>query len=306
MKAGDIHRAGGAQRRFVAALALALAIAGGCGGDSSDDGDATPAPTSTVAATATASAAAEPVGVIAIGHSGMNAQNSNPEMRGYGAPQNSWSTGTNPEVNSVYLRLIAIQAEHEGHVFNAAEGGATSDTLAEQAEFALNAVPAPALVMIMTIDNDIRCDGTDDETSVREFGENVANALEVVTEGSPGVRILIVSQLGRPAQAAEALGADAAIREASGGTGPCDFFTPEGELAPERIAYLTGIIESYEAEQARVCDQVPQCSTDGGVFATYQEDVARLIPGDGHLNIAGQAAVAELIWPTVEALMRRP
>jgi hypothetical protein len=130
-------------------------------------------------------------------------------------------------------------------------------------------------------------------------------ALDVIVEASPRVRILIGDNLGRPAQAAEALGADEVIRDASGGTGVCDFFTPAGELAPDRIAYLTGIIEDYEAEQARVCEQVPQCSTDGGVFATYQEDVSRLVPGDGHLNVAGQAAVSELIWPTVEALLTR-
>jgi hypothetical protein len=297
---GQPNKPGNAlRRRFALMAALALALFGGCGGDA-DDAANTP----TVVATATAPGQEQdPVGIIALGHSGMNGQNSNPAMPGYGAPQNSWSTGTNPEVNSVYQRLIAIQPEHEGHVFNAAEGGATSDALAEQAEFALNAVPAPALALIYVIGNDFRCDGSDNEARVAKFGENVKAALDVIVEASPRSRILIAGDVARPAQAAEALGADEAIRAASSGTGPCDFFTPDGKLAPERIAYLTGIIEDYEAEQARVCELVPQCSTDSGVLATYQEDVSRLIPGDGHLNIAGQAAVAELIWPTVEALM---
>ena len=283
----------------IVALAALLAA---CGGGGADDDAATLAPTED-AATSTPAVVQEPVGIIAIGHSGMNGQNSNPDMPGWGAPQNSWSTGTSAEFESVYERLVAIQPQHDGHVFNAAEGGATSGTLVEQAEFALRAVPTPALALIYIIGNDFRCDGTDNEERVAKFGENVRAALEVITEASPRVRILIGDNLGRPLQAAEALGADEAIRAASGGTGACDFFTPAGELAPDRIAYLTGILEDYEAEQARVCAEVPQCTTDGGVFATYQEDLSRLIPGDGHLNVAGQAAVAELIWPRVEALM---
>jgi hypothetical protein len=291
----------------VAMLSAAVMFATACGGGSDDTSNGAPTTGAPATPTATAEeAAGDPVGLIALGHSGMNAQNSNPEMPGWGAPQNSWATGTSSEFESVYERLVALNPERLGHVFNAAEGGSTSDALVDQAKFALRAVPAPELVLIMMIGNDIRCDGTDDTTRVRAFGENVAETLQVIIDQSPRSRILLVSDYGRPARFAEAGAADPVLFGEMSGTGMCDFYTHEGELSEERIAYVTGIIEDYEAEQARVCERVPQCSTDGGALTTYQDDLSRVIRGDGHLNIAGQAAIAELIWPTIQSVLEAP
>ena len=75
-----------------------------------------------------------PVGVIAIGHSGLTGENSDPDRPGQPALENSWATGTNPDVNSIYLRLVAARPETEGHVANTAEGGAPASRLADQAE----------------------------------------------------------------------------------------------------------------------------------------------------------------------------
>lgn len=292
------------------ALVIAAALCFGCGSDGSDDdGPANSAESTPTEAGETATreaSAGDPVGLIALGHSGMNAQNSNPAMRGYGAPQNSWSTGTVPEVNSVYQRMIAIRPETEGHVFNAAEGGSNVEVLDTQAEFALRAVPAPELVIIGTIDNDIRCDGTDTDERIGTFGQHLADALDVIVEASPRSRVLVVSFLGRPAQAATVFAGDEFWRKEFSGTEMCNWFNPAGELVEANVAAETAIIERYEAEQKRVCETVPQCSTDGGILATYQEDLSRIIPGDGHLNIVGQAAVAELIWPTVQPLLQAP
>jgi lysophospholipase L1-like esterase len=105
--------------------------------------------------------AATPVGVIAIGHSGLTGENSDPKHPRQEAKENSWATGTAADVNSIYTRLIAIRAETEGHVANTAQGGAVARSLSSQATAALAVVPRPALVIIQTIDNDIRCDGTD-------------------------------------------------------------------------------------------------------------------------------------------------
>ena len=69
-----------------------------------------------------------PVGVIAIGHSGLTGENSDPDRPGQPALENSWATGTNPEVNSIYLRLVEVQPETEGHVANTAVGGALAST----------------------------------------------------------------------------------------------------------------------------------------------------------------------------------
>ena len=96
-----------------------------------------------------------PVGVIAIGHSGLTGENSDPDRPFQPALENSWATGTNPDVNSVYQRLVGVQPETEGHVANTAVGGGVSEQLPDQARTAMDIVPTPELVVIQTIDNDM-------------------------------------------------------------------------------------------------------------------------------------------------------
>ena len=117
-----------------AALATLVLLVPACGGD---DDDAAEAPTteSTTGETTTAPApAGDPVGIIAIGHSGLTGENSDPDHPGQKALENSWATGTAPDVNSIYTRLVAARPETEGHVSNMAEGGAPVTRLSSQLE----------------------------------------------------------------------------------------------------------------------------------------------------------------------------
>ena len=66
---------------------------------------------------------------------------------------------------------------------------------------------------------------------------------------------------------------------------------------------ITAIIEGYEAEQTKVCAQFVQCHTDGGVRAAYVDALENFSNDWSHLNIQGQAAEAELIWPVVVSLL---
>ena len=86
-----------------AIIALALAVSGCGGADIADQGTAGPATSST----ATVANSANPVGVIAIGHSGLTGEGSDPSRPGQVALENSWATGTSPQVNSIYRRLVA-------------------------------------------------------------------------------------------------------------------------------------------------------------------------------------------------------
>ena len=186
-----------------------------------------------------ASPAPAPVGVIAIGASGLTGQNTDPTLPPYSPVlENSWATGTNAEVNSIYQRLVAVRPETEGHVSNQAVGGARSNTLAYQAEVALEEVPDPALVIVSTIPNDVRCDGTDAEFIPR-FGEFVKEALDVITSASPDSRILMLGLEGTSATYAQALmeHPEAIV----GGTGMCDYFDPDGQLVPEAVDTEAGI-----------------------------------------------------------------
>lgn len=242
------------------------------------------------------------VGLIAIGHSGLTGEGTP------GTPQeareNSWATGTSTEVNSIYLRLVEIRPETQGEVANTASGGARVFALPDQAQAALEIVRSPALVIISTIDNDIRCDGTDAE-HFGEFGMYVADALEAITAAAPNARILVVGQFGRPEPAfvEELVAEHPAVKASLTGTGICDFYNPAGDLVEDNFETLTTIIEGYEAEEARVCSLVPQCRTDGGVRAAYVDTLENYAPDFAHLNVRGQAAQAELMWPVAVELL---
>ena len=135
---------------------------------------------------------AHPVGIIAIGHSGLTGEGTSTSAQAVYA--NSWATGTAPQVDSVYQRMVAANPETEGHVSNTAVGGAPASALFSQARAALQHVPAPALAIIQTVDNDIQCDAA----NVADVGASVADALALIHGASPNTKILVVGQLGRP------------------------------------------------------------------------------------------------------------
>jgi len=241
--------------RRLAALAAATIVAGvvtACGGSGSSAQAG--AETST---TSNASDPSSPVGVIALGHSGLTAENSDPAQPGAPIPENSWATGMSPQ-----------------------------------------------LVIIQTIDNDIRCDGTD-ARNLPAFGAGVKQVLTSLTSASPESEILMVGQLGRPSPAfirrLVAVHPDA--KAELSGSGVCAFYDEHGKLNPKGFAGLTAIIDSYEAEQARACAAFPQCHTDGGVRAEYQDTLLNFSDDLNHLNVRGQAAEAALIWPVVADIL---
>jgi hypothetical protein len=286
-------------RRVPAAVAALGFLVASCAGPGASP-SLTPSPS--VAATAspavvTPSAPATPSGVVAIGHSGLTGE-------GAGGRGFSWATGDEPEVNSVWLRIQAIDPGLAGSAVNRAEGGAPSSTLTDQATAALAAAPTPALVIVSTIDNDIRCDGTDD-AHIPELGANVRSALETITTASPETKILVVGQFGRPSPdyIRQLIAKDPTVIPGLSQMGRCSFFDADGEIDEGGFAYLTSTIEAYEAEQARVCAEFPQCRTDGGVRKAYVDVLDNFSADWAHLNAKGQAAEAELIWPVVKEML---
>jgi hypothetical protein len=278
-------------------------------------GVAVASPTTPVASVATASSLPSgdvasatpsgPSGVVAIGHSGLTGEGTGAPSQA--VPDNSWATGTNADVNSVYLRLKAVRPDLAGEAVNTAHGGAPASELEEMAVAALGFAPRPAVVIIASIDSDIHCDGTD-AAHVKEFGGSIEATLNRITSASPDTKVLIVGQLGKPSVAfvQQLIAHDPNVAASLTGTGMCDFLDASGKPVKKHFETLTGIIDSYEHEQARVCALFPQCMTDGGVRAAYKDDIANFSPDYNHLNIKGQAAAAELIWPVVVRLLKLP
>ena len=213
-------------------LACTVALATGCsGGQSAQPVDAaTPSRPSTPPADAQ-----HPRGVIAFGHSALTGLSADADRPQENAPESSWATGTNPAVDSVYLRLVKVRPETQGSVANTAENGAKSATLPAQAKAALGQVPFPALAIVQTIDNDIRCAGSD-EAHLPEFRASVRAAIEVVHAASPKPTILVVSNFGRPAGYAKALAADPVAVAGFAGADPCSPFTGDGKINAKGVA----------------------------------------------------------------------
>jgi lysophospholipase L1-like esterase len=244
-----------------------------------------------------------PSGVVAIGHSGLTGEGTGNDG-GTPAIEKSWGTGSAPEVNSVWLRLRAVRPDLAGNAVDRAEGGAPASRLPSQARSALEAAPRPALVIISTIDGDIRCDGSD-AGHVAEFGSQLAETLQILVAAAPDTKILVVGQLGRPSVAfvKKLIAHEPNVADSLTGTGMCDFLNADGTPNVEHFKALTGIIQAYEDEQARVCAAVAQCRTDGGVRKAYVDVLENFSSDYNHLNIKGQAAAAALIWPVVENLL---
>jgi lysophospholipase L1-like esterase len=267
---------------LIGALGAVALFASACGGDGGD-----------------------PVGLVVLGHSAVTGFNADPEKPRTDAPRFSWATGDEPAVNSVYLRMVQLLPETEGEVFNGARGGATSATPASQAERALEEQPDPKLILIMTIDNDIQCDGSD-EANLPRFGANVSKALDAIAEAAPDAKVLFVTFFGRPSpEDVEAITAAAPdLKEFVTGDGECSWYSPDGEINPESFANFNAIVDGYEAELERVCAEYEQCRTDGGAAGEWVDDpIADYSDDYTHLNQQGLASFAAHMWPVVEAVL---
>ena len=173
-------------------------------------------------------------------------------------------------------------------------------TLAVQAQEALEAVSAPELAIIQTIDNDIRCDGTD-EAHASELGDSMLERCRR-SRTSPETKIFLVSQVGRPLPHAQ-MRYEAGTNW-PGGDDPCDFFDATGVVVPQKAEHLTRIIEGYEKAQLAACAEVPTCYPDDGRGSAFVEKWAYFEGGDNrHFNPAGLAALAEHMWPAMEDVL---
>lgn len=217
------------------------------------------------------------------------------------ALQNSWATGSNPAVDSIYERLTAVDPAVRGHMANAAAGGAPASALAGQAASALSLEPNPRLVIIQTIDDDIRCDGSD-SANYPVFGRQVKAALDLIARKAPRATILLMSQPGRPLPASKAIAGTPAAQVQSG-SDMCSPFDPDLRLDMKHIRTLTAIIEGYESELATVCATVPRCHTDNGRATRFRVPASYYSPDWNHLNVTGLAALARFMWPTVAKIL---
>ena len=294
------------------AVAAAVLLAG-CGGHAQAGQSAEHSQEAT--AHASSSATPAPVAVVTarldsvavLGHSGATGTQSNPQDPSQDARENSWATGGNPRVNSIYRRLLLDHPALEGHNYNLAENGTTVDSLQFQFESLLSqANPAPDVILIQTIDNDMRCDGSDPE-NYEPFAEALDRSLTTMEKGIPHVQFFIVSQWAT----VEAWTSWASHHEqqvvSNSGTGPCAVFDQHGKTRPSAIRSMQGIVDAYWAQVEKVCRSHPGCFTDGGAEAAFVPTNRDVAADLNHLSVAGHQKFAAIAWKAFpEQIKRRP
>jgi hypothetical protein len=264
-------------RAWVATLFAAGLLLAGCSGSVGSDDEAASTPS------------VGGRGIVVIGHSGATGLNSDPGKPGGNAPENSWATGTNPAVTSVYRRLVARDPSYKP--FNLAQNGADIDVMVGQARAAVDLRPKPDVVLVQGIDNDMRCDGSDPQ-NYAPFGATMAELLEILTRGLPDAKIYL---LGLASSLQDVATLFSQAPGAAGGEGVCDFLDAAGRPRPAGIASMEAIITGYETAMATACSPHPNCRTDEGALRAMPIEAADL-SDDGHPSVAGHRRQAEWVW----------
>ena len=230
--------------------------------------------------------------IAAIGHSGLTGYDSGES--GGDTVANSWATGENPDVDSVYLRILAENPEIEGNAINVAVDGSNVNDLIRQANNISKLTPQPQLVIVQSIDNDITCDGTDKE-HLPVYRAGLVKVMDTLTTGLPEARVFFVSQWATVAMY------DAVVMSIDpghlAGTGPCDTVDPSTlKIVPANEATLQSIVDQYFATVVDVCSAYVNCETDQNAMQSFDLAADDLSPDLDHLSISGHAKEAAIAW----------
>ncbi len=238
------------------------------------------------------SASDYPSSIAILGHSGSTGQNSDPDRPGFDARENSWATGANPDVNSVYLRILARNPAIDGHADSFSQDGAGITMVSEQADQLVATAADTELIIVQVGDNDVTCPL--DRSALAGFRTQLTALLRRLANGAPLARVFVVSRFGTVIAHARSL--TRAERASQGGSGPCDFMTPSGGIAAAKAARVQHAIDGYETARRSACESVSTCTYDGGALSRIVDRREYVSSDLNHLSIAGHAKVAAVTW----------
>jgi lysophospholipase L1-like esterase len=220
------------------------------------------------------------------------------EVPGTNCPANSWSTGTNEAVNSIYLRILATNAEMRGHLHNDAVAGSKMARL--QAQFEVAAEQRVELVTVDMGSNDICTETEAEMTSVASFTTSFRSALTALTTALPNVRIAVAS-IPNVHRLWRILHEDSAAVRSWNEHTICQSIlanpTSTARVdAARRNRVLDRIAELNLAGEG-VCAEYVNCRDDGGALFGYAFEPGEISTNDYfHPSIAGQASFARTEW----------
>jgi lysophospholipase L1-like esterase len=209
-------------------------------------------------------------------------------------PKNSWSTGTNKAVNSVFLRIKA----HKSTVTatNLSVSGARVVSLNEQAKKAIKSKPGFITILIGAND---AC--ASPPTSTSSFTSSFQAAITTLKNGLPNAK-LFVGSIPNLMYLWELLHTNPeAVKKWEMFTVLCPgIMTHPTSMAPEDVARRKAALNaetSYNSAIQSICGADPKCQFDGGAFfnAKFKESEVSTVDYF-HPSLTGQASLAAGAW----------
>jgi hypothetical protein len=228
------------------------------------------------------------------------------------AREDSWATGTNPAVRSIYSRLLAANPAIKGHNVNLTSGegapeaaGHELEDFAAEVHKALQLKAKPDLVLVQVIDRALKCDGTT-ERNFADYGSRFSDALTKLAQGLPNARIFVISQWGSFASYVSYLrGLPVGKRLKNAGKKPCQLVAaPSGQIVPSRVAYAKSIVAGEQAQLRAACAKVPNCRYDGGAAQRITVAPADISEFQYTPTVSGQAKLAAAEWKAMAGFIK--
>ena len=213
-------------------------------------------------------------------------------------PAGSWSTGTDPSVNSHYLRLLALNPKIRGKSYNDARSGAKMAELATQMGVVVS--QKADYVTVEMGGNDV-CAGNESlMTSVATYRAGFRAGLERVTTGLPNVKVFVAS-VPNIHHLWVLYHNDLAAQLAWATFGVCQSMlanpTSTAQADVDRRARVLQRIVDYNAALAGVCAEFRQCRFDGNAAFNAQFTTDDVIHLDFfHPSLSGQRKFAAGTW----------
>ncbi len=250
-----------------------------------------------VAAPQPAAASAYPASMASLGDSITRAFNTG-NIPFKDAPDNSWSTGINPSVNSLYSRLLVLEPAISGHDYNLAKSGSKMSDLAGQVTQA-NAQHVEYVTILLGAND--ACAGAEAAmTSVQTFHDQFYAALSALALGSPDAKVFVVS-VPNVYRLWELFHNNAAARRAWRAGRICQTMlanpTSTRQADVNRRARVLQRVADYNTQLAAVCALFANCHTDSGTAFNTTFVTSDVSTRDYfHPSLAGQAKIAAVLW----------
>jgi lysophospholipase L1-like esterase len=212
------------------------------------------------------------------------------------APGLSWSPGNNPNVDSLYLRLLDESSAIEGHRYLIARDGSKIGDLARQ--MAIAADHGAQLITVQSGGNDI-CSAKDPDhaTPPAVFRDEFTKALDVMRRRLPNARLLLTSitDEGRWNDGSASVPGNG--KKLSDGT-VCDpKLDQEGVQDPSRRSEIQALEQRDNAILRTVCATDPHCRFDRGAFFRLAYSASDISSLDAfHPSISGLNRFSATAW----------